>query len=105
MECEKKRLSDYREPMADGQNRKDRDIGYAPAANSCERVNYLDACTVAVLDVIAAFTVPNPGVSSQNSSVFSGLAVRRVAPLSESLSLLRTGYCFIEANPFSRRRH
>ena len=48
-----------------GENRKDRDIGYAPAANSCEGVNYLDACTVAVLDAITAFAVPNPGVSSQ----------------------------------------
>jgi hypothetical protein len=48
-----------------GGNRKDRDIGYAPAANSCEGVNYLDACTVAVLDAITAFAVSNPGVSSQ----------------------------------------
>lgn len=49
----------------EAENRKDRDIGYAPAVNSCERVNYLDACTVAVLDAITAFAVPNPGVSSQ----------------------------------------
>ena len=73
-------------------NRKDRDIGYALAANSCEGVDSVDACTVAVLDVIAAFAVPNPGGSSQSSSVFSGLAVQRVAPPFGSLSLLRTGY-------------
>ena len=76
------------------ENRKDRDIGYALAAYSCEGVCCVDACTVAVLDVIAAFAVPNPGGSSQSSSDFSGLAVQRVAPLFESLSLLRTGYAF-----------
>jgi hypothetical protein len=73
-------------------NIKDRDIGYALAANSCEGVDSVDTCTVAVLDVIAAFAVPNPDGSSQSSSVFSGLAVQRVASPSGSLSLLRTGY-------------
>jgi len=54
----------------------------------------VDACTIAVLDVIAAFAVPDPSGSSQSSPVFSGLAVRQVALPSESLSLLRTGYAF-----------
>jgi hypothetical protein len=75
-------------------NRKDRDIGYALAADSCEGVNDVDACTIAVLDAITAFAVPYPGGSSQSSSVFSGLAVQRVAPPFESPSLLRIGYAF-----------
>ena len=54
-------------------NRKDRDIGFALAAYSCEGVCDVDACTVAVLDAIAAFAVPNPGSSSQSQPVFSGL--------------------------------
>ena len=75
-------------------NRKDRDIGYALAADSCEGVNNVDACTIAVFDAITAFAVPNPGGSSQSSSDFSGLAVQRVAPPFESPSLLRIGYAF-----------
>ena len=51
-------------------NKKNRDIGYALAANSCERVSGVDTCTVAVPDVISAFTVPNPGVPSQSSRFF-----------------------------------
>ena len=61
-------------------NEKNRDIGYALAANSCERVSDVDTCTVAVPDAISAFAVPNPGASSAEPSVFSGLAVERVAP-------------------------
>jgi hypothetical protein len=67
------------------------DIGYAPATSSCEGANSVDACTVAALDAITAFAVPNPNCSSQNQSVFSGLVARQVALLSRSLSLLRTG--------------
>jgi len=37
------------------------DFGYALADNSCERVPGVDACTVAALDVITAFTVPDLG--------------------------------------------
>jgi hypothetical protein len=33
----------------------------------------VDPCTVAALDVIAAFAVPNPSSSSQSQPVFSGL--------------------------------
>ena len=58
-------------------NRKDRDIGYALAANSCEGAISVDTCTVAVLDAITAFAVPNPGVSSQSRRFF------RVWPSSE----------------------
>jgi hypothetical protein len=72
-------------------NRKGRDIGYALAASSCEGANNVETCTVTTPDVITAFAVPNPNCSSQNQSVFSGLATFRVAPSGVSLSLLRTG--------------
>jgi len=55
------------------------DIGYALAASSCEGANNVEACTVTALDAITAFAVPNPNCSSQNQSVFSGLAALRVA--------------------------
>jgi len=79
------------------------DIGYAPAINSCEGANSVDACTVAALDAITAFAVPNPNCSSQSQPVFSGLVALQVTPQSGSLSLLRTGKVYF-ANPFSRRR-
>jgi hypothetical protein len=67
------------------------DIGYALATSSCEEANSVETCTVAALDVITAFAVPNPNCSSQSQSVFSGLAATQVALLGLSLSLLRTG--------------
>ena len=72
-------------------NRKGCDIGYAPAICSCEGANSVDTCTVAALDAITAFAVPNPNCSSQSQSVFSGLVALQVALMSRSLSLLRTG--------------
>src|ERR1700719_1092572 len=79
------------------------DFGYAPAASSCEGANSVDACTVAALDAITAFAVPDPNCSSQKQSVFSGPVAPQVALPSRSLSLLRSGK-FYFANPFSRRR-
>ena len=38
------------------------DIGYALAANSCEGVSNVDACTVTALDATTAFAVPDPGL-------------------------------------------
>ena len=38
------------------------DIGYALAANSCEGVNNVDACTVTALDATTAFAVPDPNL-------------------------------------------
>jgi hypothetical protein len=61
-------------------NRKGCDIGYAPSAGSCERANSVDTCTVAALDAIAAFAVPNPGPPSQSQPVFSGLVARSGRP-------------------------
>jgi hypothetical protein len=95
------------QPEEDGNlrpgNRKGCDIGCAPAIDSCEGANRVDARTVAALDAITAFAVPNPNCSSQNQSVFSGPVARQVALLSKSLSLLRIGKIYL-ANPFSRRR-
>jgi hypothetical protein len=85
-------------------NRKDRDIGYVLAANSCEGVNNVETCTIAVLDVITAFAVPNPSFSSQRLPVFSGLAALRVAPPDYITQPTSDWQLFIEANPFSRRR-
>ena len=71
------------------ENEKGCDIGYAPAVSSCEGAGSVDACTIAALDAITAFAVPNPNCSSQSQSVFSGLVVPRVTPTNGSLSLLR----------------
>ena len=86
------------------ENEKGCDIGYAPAICSCEEANSVDTCTVAALDAITAFAVPNPSSSSQSRPVFSGLVALQVALSSRSLSLLRSGKVYF-ANPFSRRRH
>jgi hypothetical protein len=40
----------------------------------------VDPCTVAALDAIAAFAVPNPSSSSQSQPVFSGLVARSGRP-------------------------
>jgi hypothetical protein len=85
--------------ICDGNARKNDkgcDIGYALAISSCEEANGVDACTVTALDAITAFAVPNPNCSSQSQSVFSGLVALRVAPVSRSLSLLRTGKVLIK---------
>lgn len=50
----------------------------------------MDTCTVAVLDAITAFAVPNPGVSSQIRRFFR-VWPRASRPAPESPSLLRTG--------------
>jgi hypothetical protein len=59
----------------------------------------VDACTVAALDVITAFAVPNPNCPSQDESVFSGLDAVQVALNDLSLSLLRTGQILL-SQPF-----
>jgi hypothetical protein len=60
-------------------NEKGCDIGYAPAISSCEEANSVDTRTVAALDAITAFAVPNPNCPSQDQSVFSGLVALQVA--------------------------
>jgi len=54
------------------------------------------ACTVAALDVITAFAVPNPNCSSQSQSVFSGLVALQVALQSRLLGLLRSGKILVK---------
>ena len=78
------------------ENRKGCDIGYALAIGSCEGANSVETCTVTAPDVITAFAAPNPNCPSQDQSVFSGLVALRVAPVSRSLSLLRTGKVLIK---------
>jgi hypothetical protein len=56
------------------------DIGYAPAPDSCEGVNSVDAFTAAALDAITAFAVLDPGHPSQGRPDFSGPGTLRVAP-------------------------
>jgi hypothetical protein len=77
-------------------------VMFQPSA-LCERAHSVDTRTVAALDAITAFTVPNPSFSSQSQPVFSGLVALQVALRGRSLSLLRSGK-FYFANPFSRRR-
>ena len=61
-------------------NGKGCDIGYALAADSCERADRVEARTIAALDVITAFAAPDPNGPSQEPSVFSGPNADRVAP-------------------------
>jgi hypothetical protein len=48
------------------------DVGYAPAASSCERVDNPDACTVSACYVITAFTVSGPGLPLAGPAGFFG---------------------------------
>jgi hypothetical protein len=51
-------------------NKKGCGIGYALAADSYEGASSVDTCTVAALDAITAFAVPNPNSPSQGSQFF-----------------------------------
>ena len=57
----------------------------------------MDACTVAALDAITAFAVPNLGGHLATPSIFSGLAVPRVASLTDRFGLLQVGSVFVAA--------
>jgi hypothetical protein len=63
----------------------------------------VDTCTVAALDAITAFAVPNPNCSSQSQSVFSGLVARSGRP-EEQITQPTLDDKFYFVNPFSRRR-
>jgi len=81
-------------------NLKGRNIGYALAADSCERVNDVETCTVTAPDVITAFAVPGPNGHLAAPSVFSGPEVQQVAlpfPITQPTSVLAT---FIFCQPF-----
>ena len=53
-----RRLS--REGRNGGEKEKGCDFGYALAADSCEGVTGVDACTVTAFDMTTAFAVPDP---------------------------------------------
>ncbi|MFI5103502.1 MAG: hypothetical protein ACHP79_01140 [Terriglobales bacterium] len=80
------------------------DIGYALAANSCEGVNNVDACTVTALDVNTAFAAPNPGFPLAETAGFFGSerpANCFTEPITQSTSAQKL---FISTEPFDRRR-
>jgi hypothetical protein len=68
---------------------KGRDLGYALAADSCERANSVESCTITALDVSTAFAVPDPSRVLADQPVFSGQAAHRVTSTNGLLSLLR----------------
>jgi hypothetical protein len=71
------------------------DFGYALAANSCERVHSVDACTVTAFDAITAFAVPNPNASSQNRRFFQVWVSNESLHRTQSPSLLRISYMLL----------
>jgi hypothetical protein len=75
------------------------DFGYALAANSCEGVTGVDACTVTALGAITAFAVPNPGGHLATPSDFSGLAVHPGRP-AEPITQLTSNRLLLVASPF-----
>jgi len=79
------------------ENGKGCDFGYALAANSCEGVRGVEACTVTAFGPITAFAVPNPGGHLATPSVFSGPVVLRVAPLDWIAQLTSPGYYLLPA--------
>jgi len=86
-----------------GKNWKGRDIGYALAANSCEGVNRVDACTVTAPWCDHCFRSPKPQLILAEPSVLCGLVAQQVTSSGWSPSLLRVGK-FYFAVPFDRRR-
>src|ERR1700757_1251161 len=82
------------------QNRKGCDIGYAPAVCSCEEANSVDTCTVAALDAITAFAVPNPNCSSQSQSVFFGFGCSSGHPVEQITQPCRSPKSRLACDPF-----
>ena len=85
------------------ENRKGCDFGYAPAVDSCEGVAGVDACTVAALDTITAFAVPNLGGHLATPSIFSGLAVLASRLAYRPISLVQVGNELLKPTLFDRR--
>jgi len=86
-----------------GENEKNRDIGYALATNSCEGVDVVDTCTVAVPDAISAFAVPNPKRLLRRAVGFFGSGRRASRPALRITQPTSVGNDY-EANPFGHRR-
>ena len=85
-------------------NRKGCDFGYALAADSCEGVNNVEACTVTALDAITAFAVPNPNGHLAAPSVFSGLEVQSGRP-AEPITQLTSGQLLLRLPALFCHRH
>ena len=81
-------------------NRKGCDFGYALAADSCEGVNNVEACTVTALGAITAFAVPNPNGHLAAPSVFSGLEVQSGRPAEPITPAYFRPATFTFASPF-----
>jgi hypothetical protein len=86
------------------QNSKGCDIGYALAANSCEGVNNVDACTVTALDATTAFAVPDPGLLLAELVGFFGSGYSADHSTESSHSVyFGSANCLGLADPFDRR--
>jgi hypothetical protein len=73
------------------------DIGYAPAASSCERVDHVDACTVSACYVMIAFAISGPSLLLAEPAGFFGserplncFIVRITQPTSDQLLFIST---------------
>jgi hypothetical protein len=72
------------------------DFGYAPAADSCERVDNPDACTVSACYVITAFAVSGPSLLLAEPAGFFGSERPANRFTVQSLSLLRISCCLFQ---------
>ncbi|HET9789735.1 MAG TPA: hypothetical protein VFR08_00375 [Candidatus Angelobacter sp.] len=80
------------------------DIGYAPAASSCERVDNVDACTVSACYVIIAFAISNPSLLLAELAGFFGserplncFTVRITQPTSDQLLFISAALSTVDA--------
>jgi hypothetical protein len=87
------------------------DIGYAPAASSCERANNEDACTVSACYVMIAFAISGPSLPLAGSAGFFGserllncFTVRITQPTSDQLLFISAALSTVdERDPKSER--
>jgi hypothetical protein len=75
------------------------DIGYAPAASACERVDHVDACTVSACYVMIAFAISGPSLLLAEPAGFFGserplncFIVRITQPTSDQLLFISTAH-------------
>ncbi len=80
------------------------DIGYAPAACSCERAGNVDACTVSACYMIIAFAISGPSLLLAEPAGFFGperglnrFTGRITQPTSDQLLLISTALSAINA--------
>ena len=80
------------------------DIGYAPSANSCERVDNVDACTVSACYVIIAFAISGPSLLLAEPAGFFGserplncFTVRITQPTSDQLLFISAALSTVDA--------